>query len=294
MFRVKLNQKGISQFATPGRIERAARGDTRRGQVQSGVAIFDAFLSGLVSLSDGCEINSRRSVPAHGGRTRGSELHPEMRLRSRHSMIKSMCLHVFTPAESVGVQVDNRAKLGPSQAPFAGRRTGVPRASGGRSRNTRFPRRRRQAPRPCSFRTRLWPDRMAISGSPRTHRRPTASARSRPSGQVTVYPIPTSGSNPFGITVGPDGNLWFTEEFGDNIGRITPSGQITEFPIGGSGEFPERNHNGTGWKPLVHRVPDERDRQDDAVGSGDPVQVANQPVLPREHHDRSQWQPLVH
>jgi streptogramin lyase len=30
---------------------------------------------------------------------------------------------------------------------------------------------------------------------------------------------------------GPDGNLWFTEYGGNNIGRITPSGVVTEFPV---------------------------------------------------------------
>jgi virginiamycin B lyase len=33
------------------------------------------------------------------------------------------------------------------------------------------------------------------------------------------------------ITAGPDGNLWFTEDAGNNIGRITTTGEITEFPI---------------------------------------------------------------
>jgi hypothetical protein len=36
-----------------------------------------------------------------------------------------------------------------------------------------------------------------------------------------------------GITVGPDGNLWFTGGGGDSrIGRITPTGVITEFRAG--------------------------------------------------------------
>jgi hypothetical protein len=35
------------------------------------------------------------------------------------------------------------------------------------------------------------------------------------------------------ITAGPDGNLWFTEILGKQIGRITPDGSITEFPLGG-------------------------------------------------------------
>ena len=31
----------------------------------------------------------------------------------------------------------------------------------------------------------------------------------------------TAGAQPIGITAGPDGNLWFTEQGGDRIGRIT-------------------------------------------------------------------------
>jgi len=37
---------------------------------------------------------------------------------------------------------------------------------------------------------------------------------------------------------GPDGNLWFTEEAGNNIGQITPTGVVTEFPIPSSGSLP--------------------------------------------------------
>jgi virginiamycin B lyase len=49
---------------------------------------------------------------------------------------------------------------------------------------------------------------------------------------VTEFPIPTPGSLPSGITVGPDGALWFTESGGvGKIGRITTAGVITEFEI---------------------------------------------------------------
>jgi hypothetical protein len=41
----------------------------------------------------------------------------------------------------------------------------------------------------------------------------------------------TGDTEPAGVTAGPDGNVWFTEEAGNRIGRITPSGTITEFPI---------------------------------------------------------------
>jgi virginiamycin B lyase len=46
-------------------------------------------------------------------------------------------------------------------------------------------------------------------------------------------PVPPGGTcQPGGITAGPDGNLWFTEENGNRIGRITPGGAITEFSQG--------------------------------------------------------------
>ncbi len=56
-------------------------------------------------------------------------------------------------------------------------------------------------------------------------------SRCLPSGGVSEYPIPTPMSDASFITVGPDGNVWFTEHDGDNIGKITPDGTITEFPI---------------------------------------------------------------
>lgn len=71
-------------------------------------------------------------------------------------------------------------------------------------------------------------------------------------GQLTEYKVPTANGHPWGITHGPDGNLWFTE-IGDNlhstqhkhliegnkIGRITPQGVITEFPVPTVDSFPD-------------------------------------------------------
>jgi len=40
-------------------------------------------------------------------------------------------------------------------------------------------------------------------------------------GAIAEFPIPTASSYPNnGIVAGPDGNLWFTEYYGDKIGRI--------------------------------------------------------------------------
>jgi len=46
-------------------------------------------------------------------------------------------------------------------------------------------------------------------------------------------------SRPIAFTVGPDGNLWFTEGNANKIGRITTTGVVTEFPIPHSCSQPE-------------------------------------------------------
>ncbi len=51
------------------------------------------------------------------------------------------------------------------------------------------------------------------------------------SGVFTEYGIPAADSRPAGITTGPDGNLWFTQFFAGQIGKVTTSGVFTEFPI---------------------------------------------------------------
>jgi hypothetical protein len=58
-----------------------------------------------------------------------------------------------------------------------------------------------------------------------------AIGRITPSGALTEFPLPAVNSLPSNLTVGPDGNLWFTEvaTSGPAIGRITPSGAFTKF-----------------------------------------------------------------
>jgi streptogramin lyase len=48
---------------------------------------------------------------------------------------------------------------------------------------------------------------------------------------ITEFPLPTANSQPDFIVTGPDGNLWFTEDSGNRIGRITSTGTLTEFTI---------------------------------------------------------------
>jgi hypothetical protein len=59
--------------------------------------------------------------------------------------------------------------------------------------------------------------------------------RITPAGAVIEFSVPTSNSFPEGITAGPDGNLWFTENHVNvnRIGKIAPAGTITEFPSSG-------------------------------------------------------------
>jgi streptogramin lyase len=90
----------------------------------------------------------------------------------------------------------------------------------------------RQVPRRRFFPTRylLVAAMLALGG------RATATAQ-----MVTEYPLPTAGSEPFGIAAGPDGALWFTEYAtaantgnttgGSKVGRITTAGVISEYPL---------------------------------------------------------------
>jgi virginiamycin B lyase len=50
-------------------------------------------------------------------------------------------------------------------------------------------------------------------------------------GIFTEFTSRTAASVPTGITAGPDGNMWFTENAVGKIARITLGGAITEFPI---------------------------------------------------------------
>jgi virginiamycin B lyase len=55
--------------------------------------------------------------------------------------------------------------------------------------------------------------------------------RLSPSGEVRHWQLPTVGSVPIYIRLGPDGNMWATELVGNAIARVTPAGAITEYPI---------------------------------------------------------------
>ncbi len=52
-----------------------------------------------------------------------------------------------------------------------------------------------------------------------------------PDGTVNHYQLPTGGSVPIYLALGPDGNIWGTELVGNKILRVTPTGTVTEFSI---------------------------------------------------------------
>ncbi len=57
-----------------------------------------------------------------------------------------------------------------------------------------------------------------------------SSSSSKPT--FTTFQVPTANSHVVFIAVGPDRNLWFTEQFAGKIGRMTPSGVIiAEYPL---------------------------------------------------------------
>ncbi len=61
----------------------------------------------------------------------------------------------------------------------------------------------------------------------------TAAAASAAAGSgFTEYPIPTAGAGAVGMALGSDGNLWFTENLVDKIGKLdVTTGVVTEFAL---------------------------------------------------------------
>jgi streptogramin lyase len=56
---------------------------------------------------------------------------------------------------------------------------------------------------------------------------PAASAQAAPS--ITHYGMPLPSSQPVNVSLGGDGNIWFTEATWNGVGKITPGGAVTEY-----------------------------------------------------------------
>jgi virginiamycin B lyase len=57
-------------------------------------------------------------------------------------------------------------------------------------------------------------------------------------GAITVFPMPSGEQATGGLTLGPDGNIWFVDDDTKKIGQMTPTGTVTEFALPGSQPFP--------------------------------------------------------
>ena len=56
---------------------------------------------------------------------------------------------------------------------------------------------------------------------------PVASAQAAPT--ITHFAMPQVGSQPISVSLGVDGNVWFTEATYHGVGKVTPTGAVTEY-----------------------------------------------------------------
>jgi virginiamycin B lyase len=57
-------------------------------------------------------------------------------------------------------------------------------------------------------------------------------------GKITEHKVPTPNASLRGVTVGADGDLWYTANFANKIGRMAPDGTVLgeyDIPTPGSG-----------------------------------------------------------
>ena len=102
----------------------------------------------------------------------------------------------------------------------------------------------------------LWSRALPIVGG--TAARLTAAA---PTGHFKLFRVPTANSAPRHITLGPDGNMWFTESDINvsQIGRIDAAGNVTEFVVPTRFSQPDDIVSGPGgalWFTAVSGFPD--------------------------------------
>lgn len=60
---------------------------------------------------------------------------------------------------------------------------------------------------------------------------PALAAGSARAADVQLFAVPTAGAGLSNIVAGPDGALWFNEQDGFAVGRITTAGAVTEIPV---------------------------------------------------------------
>lgn len=60
---------------------------------------------------------------------------------------------------------------------------------------------------------------------------PAGSGSAAPAGEFTMFDLGPAGDGGNAIASGPDGNMWFTNNANNSIGRITPTGAVTYFAV---------------------------------------------------------------
>ena len=126
---------------------------------------------------------------------------------------------------------------------------------------------------------------------PLVHRTPEQQDRAHHAGRRRSPSSRAATRRPWGIAAGPDGNLWFTEEVGDKIGRITPVGAVTEFPVPTARFRSVGHHQRPGRGPVVHGVLQNRARHDVRHFHGVRAAQHRQPSC--AHHRGARWGALV-
>ena len=98
----------------------------------------------------------------------------------------------------------------------------------------------------------------------RRDRRQCARPRSTATATFTEFKVPTPNASLRGVTVGPDGDLWFTENFANKIGRMAPDGTLLgeyDIPTPASGaRCIAAMSNGRLYLHAIRRRPDRRSR----------------------------------
>ena len=60
---------------------------------------------------------------------------------------------------------------------------------------------------------------------------PAQTSLAAPAGEFTMFDLGPGGEGGDAIASGPDGNMWFTNNANNSIGRITPSGAVAYFAV---------------------------------------------------------------
>ena len=109
--------------------------------------------------------------------------------------------------------------------------------------------------------------RTARSGSSQTST--NALGRIDRDGGITEHKVTTPNASLRGVCVGPDGDLWFTENFANKIGRMAPDGtMLGEYDIPTPDSDARCIARDVGWPVLLHAMRRRADRRSHPSSNG--------------------------